>query len=121
MVSPDRKKPVFKQIIRINDNFSDVVRFLANGHVKSNQPCNSLFGTHSNIYVAYLLNKFEEMPSKMLLEPLMSIIYAKLFKAIFLEQNKRRMNMTEIWVDDNIRTNKNLANFYFERFKPMNI
>lgn len=37
---------------------------------------------------AYLLFKFEEMSIKMLLEPLICIIYTKLFKTIFLKQEK---------------------------------
>lgn len=39
------------------------------------------------MYDAYLLLKFDEMSNEMLLEPLVSIVDAKLFKTIFLEQS----------------------------------
>lgn len=38
----------------------------------------------------YLLLKFEEMSVKVLLKSLVSIIYAKLFEAIFLEPRKKK-------------------------------
>lgn len=54
----------------------------------------------------YLLLKFEEMSVKVLLKSLVSIIYAKLFEAIFLEPRKKKKKKNETLLHHSTSTRK---------------